>query len=456
MNTTPIRPLPASIVTGLCLQYLFLLRAVIISGQLAAVFVSNYLLAVPPAGLPVAIVIAALTVLTLLSARFIKPGVPVSERMMLGQLSVDVFGMAALLLFAGGAANPFASLLLVPVIVAAALLRPVLTGCVAAESVLCYTVLMFTHVIPSNRVHPPPCERSWNDVTMLSGDVVGLFLRAGSLPLSSPRGRRLRVHDAIGPAANGPRGQSTGVLAALGRTALTCTAARQPWRSGQGGARAPGRSGARGPIGLLASRSSLQGLLQEGGAAVGAGRCRPSGAGRPLLEDLSGSGRAGSPSCLWPRVRGPLPSPRSRGSHARPRSECLAQRGGCRGLNFDLSALVLRALRFIWPMTEPDCRPSSKTTWRPFVTTNRPQGMDSGFISRRARCPPGGSDGGRSAGQRVRARISVASLPAASQRSRGMISEPFPPGSCSSLRLDLCVVLGEALAKPCFAVPHRA
>jgi len=125
-TTTPMRPAPASILTGLCLRYLFLLRAVIISGQLAAVFVSNYILAVPPAGLPVVIVIAALTVLTLVSARFIKPGVPVSERMMLGQLSVDAFGMAALLLFAGGAANPFAPLLLVPVIVAAALLRPAL------------------------------------------------------------------------------------------------------------------------------------------------------------------------------------------------------------------------------------------------------------------------------------------------------------------------------------------
>ncbi|MGH8567719.1 MAG: hypothetical protein ACREXU_06800, partial [Gammaproteobacteria bacterium] len=147
-TSTPIRPAPASLLTGLCLQYLFLLRAVIISGQLAAVFVSNYILAVPPAALSVAIVIVTLTVLTLVSACFIKPGVPVSERMMLGQLSIDVFGMAALLLFTGGAANPFASLLLVPVIVAAALLRPALTGCVAAESVLCYTVLMFTHVHP--------------------------------------------------------------------------------------------------------------------------------------------------------------------------------------------------------------------------------------------------------------------------------------------------------------------
>ena len=60
MNATPIRPAPASILTGLCLQYLFLLRAVIISGQLAAVFASNYILAVPPAGLPVVIVICLL------------------------------------------------------------------------------------------------------------------------------------------------------------------------------------------------------------------------------------------------------------------------------------------------------------------------------------------------------------------------------------------------------------
>jgi two-component system sensor histidine kinase RegB len=196
--TTPMRPAPASILSGLCLQYLFLLRGVIISGQLAAVFVSNYILAMPPAVLPVVVVIAALTVFTLVSWRFIKPGVAVSEHLLLGQLSVDVFGMAALLLFAGGAANPFASLLLVPVIVAAALLRPALTGIVALEAVVCYTALMFTHLHPLYiEVHPPEDQEIGHDFTIhIWGMWWGFLFSAGVVAyFVAKMGATLRLHE---------------------------------------------------------------------------------------------------------------------------------------------------------------------------------------------------------------------------------------------------------------------
>ena len=320
-KTSPIRPASASIVTGLCLQYLFLLRAVIISGQLAAVFVSNYILAVPPAGLPVAIVIAALTVVTVLSAHFIKPGVPVSERMMLGQLSVDVFGMGALLLFAGGAANPFASLLLVPVIVAAALLRPALTGCVAAGSVLCYTVLMFTHVHPLYiEVHPPQGEEIGHDFTMhIWGMWWGFLFSAGVVAyFVAKMGAALRLHEHDLAAAR-ERALEANQLVVLGTLAAgtahelgtplgtMAIVAKEMEREHRGEAVLTAR------IGLLREQiNRCKGILAK--MAARAGQVQAD-AGRRVrvdryLEDLIGEWRALRPGVpLASRFEGPRPAP---------------------------------------------------------------------------------------------------------------------------------------------------
>ncbi len=148
-ETPPASNTGDSAFTGLCLQYLLLLRLCTLAGQIAAIVVAHYFLALTPPLLPVALVIGALAVFTLLSWRVIKSGRLVSERAMLLQLMVDVFGLAALLFFTGGSANPFSPLLLLPVIVSAAVLQPSLTWLIAAEAVASYTALMFIHVHPS-------------------------------------------------------------------------------------------------------------------------------------------------------------------------------------------------------------------------------------------------------------------------------------------------------------------
>lgn len=61
-------------------------------------------------------------------------------------LQFDVLALAALLYFSGGASNPFVSLLLLPLVIAAAILPAGCTWAMAAVTVAVYTALMFCHL----------------------------------------------------------------------------------------------------------------------------------------------------------------------------------------------------------------------------------------------------------------------------------------------------------------------
>lgn len=68
---------------------------------------------------------------------------PISDDEVLAQLLVDVAALGGLLYFAGGSANPFVSLFLVPPTIAAAMLPPRHAWFIAAATLLAYTFLMF-------------------------------------------------------------------------------------------------------------------------------------------------------------------------------------------------------------------------------------------------------------------------------------------------------------------------
>ncbi len=203
---------PSSTLTALCLQNLLRLRAVILAGQIAAVAAANYVLDVPPPLTPVASVIVGLALVTVLTWRHLQPGALVTDRAILGQLVIDVAGLATLLFYTGGATNPFATLLLVPVIMAAAVLRASYTWIVAAQAAVCYTVLMFVHVHPMHvEIHPPEWQEMGHELSihlwgmwlgfLLSAAVVGYFvarmgamLRAHDRELALARERALEAH----------------------------------------------------------------------------------------------------------------------------------------------------------------------------------------------------------------------------------------------------------------------
>ncbi len=198
LATQPSREARRSALSSLCLQYLLLLRVIILGGQIAASIAANYILAVQPQAVPVLVVISGLGLFTLLSWRRLKSRPAVSERTILAQLLVDVCGLAALLLFTGGSANPFAPLLLLPVIVSAALLHPRYTWGIAAVAVLCYTGLMFVHVHPFYiEVHPPESGLEAHDFAIhLWGMWFGFLLSTTVVAYFVARmGDTLRRHD---------------------------------------------------------------------------------------------------------------------------------------------------------------------------------------------------------------------------------------------------------------------
>ena len=115
--------LPAS------LRQLVDLRSVAIAGQALAV-AGAVLLGVSLPVAPMAIIIAALLVLNIVASARLKRGVPATHGAVAAQLALDLAAFTGLLLFAGGSANPVASIYLLHVVVIAMLLpwRSALAG----------------------------------------------------------------------------------------------------------------------------------------------------------------------------------------------------------------------------------------------------------------------------------------------------------------------------------------
>ncbi|MDD5296429.1 MAG: ATP-binding protein [Rhodocyclaceae bacterium] len=72
---------------------------------------------------------------------------PVTDTELFSQLCADVLALATLLYLSGGSANPFVSLLLLPLTIAATTLAPRLAWAMAALTVATYTLLLF-HSLP--------------------------------------------------------------------------------------------------------------------------------------------------------------------------------------------------------------------------------------------------------------------------------------------------------------------
>lgn len=71
---------------------------------------------------------------------------PVSSVEFFTQLLVDVFALSALLYFSGGSTNPFISLYLLPLTIAAAALPWAYTWVMAAITISCYTLMLFYYL----------------------------------------------------------------------------------------------------------------------------------------------------------------------------------------------------------------------------------------------------------------------------------------------------------------------
>jgi len=128
------------------LRRLVALRGIAIAAQSATLALTYLILDMQLPWLPLLATVAALAMLNLLTWWRLHSNRPVINTELFAQLCADVLALAALLYFSGGSTNPFISLFLLPLVIAAATLPRGYTWSMAALTTMCYTLLMKYYV----------------------------------------------------------------------------------------------------------------------------------------------------------------------------------------------------------------------------------------------------------------------------------------------------------------------
>lgn len=124
------------------LRRIVLLRTIAVAAQCATLALVYRFLEIELEWLPMLATIAALAVLNLLSWWRLRADHPVSNPELFAQLCADVLALSILLYYGGGSTNPFISLFLLPLVIAAAALPRSYTWAMAGITTGCYTLLM--------------------------------------------------------------------------------------------------------------------------------------------------------------------------------------------------------------------------------------------------------------------------------------------------------------------------
>jgi two-component system sensor histidine kinase RegB len=138
LTQTFIEPSSAAINLQRLVVYRYLVLAGLVIGVAVAIF-RDFTLPFGPLLVVIAI-FAALNLVTWLRLRWLER--PVGEQELFLHLFSDVLILAALLYFTGGSTNPFVSLFLLPLILAAAALPGRYTWAIAVSALVCYSLLM--------------------------------------------------------------------------------------------------------------------------------------------------------------------------------------------------------------------------------------------------------------------------------------------------------------------------
>lgn len=128
------------------LQRLFLLRNIALVAQCVTFALAHWVLEMQLPWTEMVAVAALLAALNLVTWVRLRRNWPVSSIEFFAQLLVDVLALSALLYFSGGSTNPFISLYLLPLTIAAAALPWIYTWAMAAITISCYTLLLFYYV----------------------------------------------------------------------------------------------------------------------------------------------------------------------------------------------------------------------------------------------------------------------------------------------------------------------
>lgn len=173
------------------LKFLLQLRLLIIAAEaLGLAFIgARFQLAVP---WPIVLgVLLAMGIYTAWSWRRLQLGGSLAAGEFFRQCACDVSALTVLIYFTGGSVNPFITLFLLPIVVAAAALPLRSSLGIAIAAVVCYTLLMFFHVpITHGESHSHGIELH------LWGMWYGFVLSAGCIAYFVARiSRTLRDHD---------------------------------------------------------------------------------------------------------------------------------------------------------------------------------------------------------------------------------------------------------------------
>ena len=136
------------------LRRLVMLRSIAVAAQCITLALVYRFLEMDLPWHPMLITVGAQAVLNLLTWLRLRNNRPVSNMELFAQLCADVLALSVLLYYGGGSANPFVSLFLLPLVIAAATLPRGYTWAMAAITTGCYSVLMKFYVpLPTANRH---------------------------------------------------------------------------------------------------------------------------------------------------------------------------------------------------------------------------------------------------------------------------------------------------------------
>ncbi len=150
------------------LQRLFWLRNIAIAAQCLTIGLVYWTIDIEIPWVQLVLVVALLALINFLTWIRLHRKWPVAHLEFFLQLLIDVLALSTLLYFSGGSTNPFISLYLLPITIAAATLPWRYTWVMAFITIACYTLLLFVYV-------PLPHEHS-NHLIEFALHVSGMWL----------------------------------------------------------------------------------------------------------------------------------------------------------------------------------------------------------------------------------------------------------------------------------------
>jgi two-component system sensor histidine kinase RegB len=158
------------------LRRLLALRSIAIAAQLLTLACVWKFLEMQLDWQPMLLTIAALAATNLYTWWRLRSARPVNHAELFGQLCLDVLALSVLLYYGGGSTNPFISLFLLPLVIAAATLPQRYTWGMAALTAACYSTLMFYYQPLPHNHHDHNSDSAFN--THVMGMWLGFFISA--------------------------------------------------------------------------------------------------------------------------------------------------------------------------------------------------------------------------------------------------------------------------------------